>query len=267
MTMLFAFSLLVACGAGDSNEKTSESEKQSGEVLAEEDYGKMYTEPKKFKGYEVTQSGKVFTEPEYDEDGVYLQIFADPKNSEKNTVLFYADPSFEVESQQYVQWTGIIRDEFKGENMLGGKVVAPMIEATDLQIISYFDAVAPTLETIEVNETQNQHGYELTVDKVEIAEEQLRLFVTVENKSDATINFYTFNTKVVAGEKQLEELSLYEDDVEEVQTEILPGVKTSGVIVYPNPGDVKDIRFYAEGSSDNYEVKFEPFNFDIELQS
>lgn len=264
--VLFVMLLLAACGEGDSSDGANTGDQQSGKVLAEEDYAKMYTEPKKYKGYEVTQSGKVFTEPEYDEDGVYLQAFADAKNSEKNTILFYADPSFEVESQQYVQWTGIVKDEFKGENMMGGKVVAPVIEVKDLKVVSYFDVMAPTLETIELNETQNQHGYELTVEKVEVAKEQFRVFVTVENKTEHNINFYTFNTKVIADGKQLEEVTIYEDDVESVQSDILPGVKTSGVIVYPSVGEVEEVRLYAEGSSDNYDIDIEPFQFDIPLK-
>lgn len=44
------------------------------------------------------------------------------------------------------------------------------------------------------------------------------------------------------------------------------GVKTSGVIVYPSVGEVEEVRLYAEGSSDNYDIDIEPFQFDIPLK-
>ncbi len=267
MSLLFLF--LTACGSeeGSNNSGSSKEKSSSKGELATEDYDKMYSDPKKYKGYEVEQVGTVFTEPEFDEDGVYLQVFADAKNSEKNTLIKYSDPSFKVESGQYIKWTGIVKDEFTGENLMGGKVTAPAIEATKMEVISYFDAVSPTIATLDINEIQEQHGFELTVDKVEIAEDQFRVYVSVENKSDYNISFYTFNTKLLVDGKQLEEIDLYEEGIEEVQTDILPGAQTSGVIVYPSVGDTKEVKFYAEGSSDNYDIDIDTFVFDLNLES
>src|SRR5699024_10096089 len=144
---------------------------------------------------------------------------------------------------------------------------APAIEATKMEVISYFDAVSPTIATLDINEIQEQHGFELTVDKVEIAEDQFRVYVSVENNSDYNISFYTFNTKLLVDGKQIEEIDLYEEVIEEVPTDILPGAQTAGVIVYPSVGDTKEVKFYAEGSSDNYDIDIDTFVFDLNLES
>lgn len=128
--------LLVGCGddsSSSSKETSVEEEKKSNvKVLATEDFNKMYTSPKDYKDYEVTYTGQLLFTPEVDEDGIYLQIYADPENSDLNTIVYYPDSTFEIEEEDYVKVTGTVKDEFTGENLMGGELTMPMIEATNL---------------------------------------------------------------------------------------------------------------------------------------
>ncbi|PID23335.1 hypothetical protein [Sporosarcina sp. P7] len=270
-----AILLLAGCGNDEVKEEKSDtaqsgeesSAEEKGKMLAAEDFDKMYSNPKNYKNYGVNYIGKVMNVPEKDDDGIYLQVYAKPENYEQNTVVFYPDASLSVSDEDYVKITGVVRDQFKGENMMGAELTMPMIEATELEVISYTDAMAPTLRTIEVNETKEQHGYEMTVEKIELSEKQTRIFFTIKNNSSEKISFYSFNSKLVAGGKQLETEDDYESDLKEPQSDILPGTSTSGVVLYPPLGEeISEIQVYAEGSSENYEHSIEPFMFDVNLQ-
>lgn len=220
--------LLAACG--DSNSSNSESntdgktgtEETNSKVITGEDIQKLYTDPKKFKGYQYDFVGKVFTTPEKDDDGVYLQVWADHENSELNTLVFYEDPLFEVQSDSYVKVSSTVKDVFEGENMLGGKVTAPIVSANSLEVLDYATAVAPTISTIEVNETIDQHGFLVKVEKIEIAKPHTRVYLSVTNNSEDNISFYQHNVKLVLDGRQLDEEYFYEADYPKLQSDLLP---------------------------------------------
>lgn len=261
--------ILGACGSNDekstNNEgKNEDSNASEGKIIEESDIAKLYTSPKKFKGYSYSFVGKVFSTPEKDNDGVYLQIFADPKNSEYNTIVAFQDPNFEVNDGDYVKVDGVIEDEFEGENMLGGAVTAPVMRATSLEVLSYIDALAPTLETLATGETIDQHGFVVQVDKIEFAEPHTRLYVTVTNNTNDNISFFSHSIKLVSNGTQYEEESDYEADFPDLQSDILPGISTSGVVTFPalDPATT-EIQVHAEGYSQNYEIDIEPFIFKV----
>lgn len=271
-----ALAVLLLAGCSEDTDKSPEEKTRTEEsadktsagnkVLDPEDFDKMYSNPKSYKGYEVTYTGKVLQMPEVDEDGVYLQVYAKPEDYEQNTIVFYPDTSFKAAENDYVRITGNIYDEFTGENMLGGEVTAPMIKAEKVEKVSYIDAVAPTVETLELNEVKEQHGYKLTLEKIELADTQTRVYFTVANTSKHKISFYDFNSKIIANGKQLENEHIYESDLEELQSEILPETSTSGVIIFPALEEgTESIQIYAEGSSENYEISIDPFTFDVKL--
>src|SRR5699024_4332684 len=190
--------------------------------------------PKKYQGYEVEFTGQVFIEPEKDDDGVYLQVYADPENYEKNTIVGIEDSGFDVSTDDYVNVTGIIKDEFDGENAFGAELSVPVVLADDIEVVDYVTAVSPTIETIDVDEEQDQHGYNVHVDKIEIAENMTRVYVKVTNNTEDEISFYSFNTKLLLDNKQLEEDdSFYDTGLPALQSDILPGVETEGVIIFP----------------------------------
>ncbi|MCP3738497.1 DUF4352 domain-containing protein [Rossellomorea sp. BNER] len=262
--------LLAACGTEDassgdnSSDNKKTEEKKSKGVVALEDFDKMYSDPTAYKGHSVEFTGKIFAEPEKDSDGTYIQVFAKPENSEQNIIVGIKDPDFKVQMDDYVKVNGIVKDTFEGENLMGGTIDAPVIEADSIEVVDYITAVSPTIKTIEVNQELEQHGYVVQVQKIELAENQTRVYLKVLNNSDTPISFYAHDAKLIVGNKQLEEEYLYETGLPEIQSDILAGVESEGVITYPaiDP-NTKTIKFHAEGYSENYDITIEPFTFDI----
>ena len=252
---------MAGCGS-ESKESTENSKAVSNEPLTESEFKKMLSDPMKYEGAKVEFFGTVFVEPEKDEDGTYLQIF---DKNDNNIIVAIEDPDLEVELDDIVKVKGTVVDEFKGENAFGGTITAPSIKAESVEVTDYATAFAPAIKTIEVNQEQTQHGYVFDLAKVEIAEDETRAYIKITNNSKEEISFYSFNSKITAGTKQLEEDDDY--NYPEIPSEILPGVSVEGIVVFPTIKDEQGTaKFYFEGSSENYDIDIEPFIFDVNLE-
>lgn len=260
---LLSLLLLAACGDSEKQSGAKESNvESSGEVLTKEEFVKMYSDPTKYKGEKVEFYARIFTEPEKDDEGTYLQVYAED-NSDRNTLIAINDPDLKVKTDDIIYVTGTVRDKFEGENLMGGTIVAPIIDADTIEISDYATAFAPALKTIDINKEIDQHGYILKLQKIELAENESRVYVNITNNSNDDISFYSFNTKIVSDGKQYEENSELSYNYPDIPSDILPGVTTEGVIVFDSLPDSGTLKAVFEGSSDNYELDFTSFEFEV----
>lgn len=261
--IVLLFGLLFVTACVESNSADSNSTNAKGTVSSEE-VDKMYSDPKGYKGYEVEFTGQVFVEPERDQNGIYLQIYAKPENDEQNMIVVFEEDNFEVNTDDYVKVIGIVKDEFKGENLMGGTITAPLIKASSIEVVDYITAVSPTIKTIEVGETIGQHGIEVQVQKVEFAKNQTRVYVKVMNHTDDTAYVDTYSTKLVTGTTQFESTDNFESGLPEIPYEILAGIESEGVITFPIIDEqTESFTLHVEAHSDNYELDFNAFIFEI----
>lgn len=267
----FVIVILGACG--DSESSTSKDSNASEEVsnkgkLKDEDYEKLYSDPEKYIGYEVELTGQVFTEPEKDSDGTYIQFWADPENSEKNTLAAVNDPNLKISTNDYVIVKGVVKDKYEGENAFGGTIQAPVILAESIEVSDYISVISPTEKEIVVDKEVNQNELVVTLQKIEFAKNQTRVYLKVKNNTQDNASFYSHSTKLIIGNKQLEEeyFNSEETGLEEIQSEILPGIETEGVIVYPAIElSENTIKLNAEAYSDNYDLDFKPYVFEVPI--
>ncbi|MEK4127091.1 DUF4352 domain-containing protein [Anoxybacillus sp. FSL W8-0382] len=270
LSLFFAFVLLLVATTGCSSEQSSSSKnddkkQESKEPLSKEEFTKMISNPDKYKGSKVDFYAKIFVEPEKDDDGIYIQAFADPKNSEQN-VIVVADPKTDVKNEDIIHVVGTVRESFEGENALGGKVTAPIIDAEKVEKADYVTAFSKPIKTIEVNKEINQHGYIVKLNKVEIAEDETRAYVTISNQSNSKINFWENNAKLLVGNTQLDRADNFEAGYPEIPTDILPKTNVEAIIPFPAiDANEQVIKFYFEGSSENYDINIEPFQFEVSI--
>ena len=124
---------------------------------------------------------------------------------DSNVIVYIHDKDFKIAEGDYVKITGIVGDVFKGTNAFGAELVVPTVTAREYEIMNYTDAVMPTLKEITVEQTQEQYGYAVTVQKVEFAEKETRVYLKVVNGGSDSFNLYSFNTKLTQDGKQFEE--------------------------------------------------------------
>ena len=264
---------LMACGGGSQNESNSETEVTSSEkeYISESEIPNIFTNPGDYEGKYVKLTGRIFTAPEQDEEGIALQAFHDIQNYDLNFIVYVdgTDHTFDVDD--YISVDGMILGEFEGENAFGGTVTAPMIDADSIEVLSYMDAVAPTVTEITPDgASSEQYGITLTVDKIEFAENETRVYMTESNASEDTFNLYTYMISIVQNGQQIEQdmtsSSIYEGGYEELSDNLLPGASSSGVLVFPAMDSSAGFQIHAEGMSSNYEQQFEPFVIEVSAQ-
>ncbi len=261
---------LAACSGDTKDSGNDSSEPKEKEYISEDEISDLFSNPDNFKDKYVKMTGKIFTDPETDGDTVALQIWQNPKDSSNNFIV-YCDKNPELTTDVYVSVDGKIEGTFEGENMLGGSVTAPLIQADSVEIMSYIDAMVPTLqsETPE-NAVSEQNGISLKIDKVEFAEAETRIYLTETNTSSDKFSMFVYSIKLVQNGQQIEQdsssMSSYDGNYPELSSEILPGASSSGILVFP-PVNTADFQLYAEGMSDNWEIEFAPFTISLTFAS
>lgn len=245
-----------------TKESIQVSENEEKDYISENEIPYIYTDTKKYKGKQVKLTGKVFLEPERDEDGIYFQMFQNVKDNDNNTIIVYLGES-DVKDGDYVLIDGKVDDVLDGTNAFGGTVTAPRIIASSITISTYQEIVSPTEKSIESGEKQEQYGYEVLVDKIEFAKDETRVYITVNNNGDANFSAYPFNMKLIQGKNQYEEQDNWEAEYPKLQTDLYPGASTSGIVCFPSIKQSEDFTLFIEGYSDNWKEEIKEYKFDI----
>lgn len=252
--------ILALSGCGSSKEKSSTDSKP----LSADEIEELFTSPNEFKGRTATLVGEVF-DVEKKDGKIAFQIWHDIENVDKNAIVYYEDKKLALKEGDFVKITGKVEGEFKGENAFGAEVTAPKIKASKVEVSDYMTIVDPALKTVEPNKTIEQSGVSITIEKVEFTAKETRVYTKITNNSGAAFSFYSYSGKLLQGGQQFETgLGSFEADYPEIASDLLPGVSSSGIMVFPAIQQ-SSFQVHLEGSSDNYDIDIEPFVFDIEV--
>ena len=221
----------------------------------------VYNNADEYVGYCLDITGKVFqTGRHEDDDGIWFQMHQDAENSENNVVVHAYDMT--VSEDDYVRVFGRVQGSVEFTNYFGAPIKSISLSAKDIQKVSYAEAVRPAKRVVEVNETQTQYGYSVCVEKVEFAEKETRVYVSVDNQGKEKFSLYTYSSTVSQNGKQYGEQTNYSADYPRVQTDLRVGNKSDGIITFPAL-DQSTFTLYLSGSSGSWEEKLEEFVFDI----
>lgn len=251
VVMLCLCSSLVACSSGSSK---SESK---AEYVDEKDIAKVYTNPDKYKGKYIKITGQLISSPEKDNEDIAFQMFGDPKNGEMNTIVRFNDAELDIKSDDYVIVDGEIAGGYEGENGFGGAVNALLVRAKSVKVSSYAEVMAPTIKEIPLSgQTNSQHGVDITINKIEFAKNETRMYYTITNNCGSTYNFYDFNFKIVQNGKQYEIDSNFDADYPSVSGEVLNGMTFEGIAPFAALEQSNFEIHVASGHSNNYDIDF-----------
>lgn len=203
-------------------------------------------------GFEATVAGKVF-HVEHDGDAHVYQIYADPKNNEGNTIVYLEGTDPGIANGDYVLATGTTCEDMPYENAFGATMSAPVLAATSVEKSSYQDVVSPALATVEPNLTSTWNGYAVTVQRVEFAGDETRVYVGITNNGAGRLRVYDYNAVIIQDGVQYNTEHNYQADYPSINNEVAVGASISGVMCFPALGQ-RSLQLQLQGSSDNYEV-------------
>lgn len=129
--------------------------------ITKEEISVLYTEPGDFYGRMYEFTAQILTVEKA--DGVlYIQSYHDIVNYEENTVIVYEGDDISVVADDYINVVGTVIGEFKRENIFGGVIKAPQIQAEKLEKITAVEAFSAD-RTVDVNETVTKGKYKATL--------------------------------------------------------------------------------------------------------
>lgn len=238
---------LSACGGGDSGSSDS-GEK---EYVADADFDNVIAGPDDYKGKYIKISGKVFN---VNKNGntIAVQCWHDVENS-TGDFMAYMETEESYKEGDFVLVDGKIEGVATGDNAFGGVVDTLQIAADSIEKGSYQDIIAPAVSTKEPGKEIENNGVTFTVSKVEYAEAETRIYLTVKNDSDAKVSVYSNIAKVVQDGKQFEPEYRYDADYPEID-EVLPGVSADAIIAVKPVDPEKEAELILDPISDNYEI-------------
>ncbi|MDX8418127.1 hypothetical protein [Absicoccus intestinalis] len=258
---LFISAFLLVSVVACSN-TSSQSKKK--EYVSKDEISNVFEDPDSYSGKYIKLSGKIFNVKKKDGGLNGYQICYDIKNNNQDFfVSLKSTPKFN--NDDYVTVDGMINGTLEAENNLGNKITMPEISSAKVKKSSYMDLVVPAKKTISPNASQEINGIKLTIDKIEYAEEETRVYVTVVNNSGDTFDLNNYDIKLTMNGTQIEQdnssLSQYEGDYPQLSYEILNGITNSGILVFPKM-DQNNFTLLADGYTD---ANFDEINFEIQV--
>ncbi len=220
----------------------------------------VYTNAEDYLGCHINIKGKVFQVMSDNGSVKGIQIWIDPDTCEQNMMIYY-NTDVEVKQGDYIMCSGYIDSVTEYKNAYDAKLYAPLVISSDLVKATYIDVMAPATETITLeNLKQEKYGYSVSIDKIEFAEKETRVYTTVINNGKALL--YFGDTVIVQDGKQYNSTSNYEAEYEEIPYEVVKGVSSSGIIVFPAMS-TNDFELTISVHSDDYDEELENFIFKI----
>jgi hypothetical protein len=178
--------ILSSCARRVSNLNTSKP-------LTKGEFQVMLDEPEKYKSRPVDFWGKLYTLPEKGRKASYFVLIPNPKQSSKSIVVEIENSklSIELAPQDIVHIKGTVEGINKWRNKAGVVVKAPHVNAESILKTDDITVLYPSLKVVEVNQKQSDALYSVTVNKIEIAENETRVYISVTNETDYSYYFTT----------------------------------------------------------------------------
>lgn len=252
-------------GAIASEEKTTDKE-----YISDDQISQLFSAPKDLKGKYVKLTGVIFTTPETKDNVTALQIHHNTTDYSQNFIVKIENSTTTYNDGDYVIVDGKINGTYKGTNLMGASLEVPLIEADTVEVSTYMDIVVPTKNEVSYNAPIDQNGVVVSLDKIQFADAETRIYITVTNNSDSKFYIYDYSAKVTQGSQQYEtdssSQSIFEGDYPRISDDILSGVTSSGIIVFPPFDDSMDFQLHLEGHSDDFNLDFSPYVFNCTLK-
>ncbi len=254
LALFTAVFFLVGCGSSEHAEKVYIEDSEIDAALSDGD---------SFKGKYINIAGKVFS-IDKDGDTVAMQVWYDVENAEQQFIVYAnKEQASGVKEDGFVKVDGKITGTFTGENYFGGEIKAMTIEAESIEVGGYDDVYAPAENTKEVGETKEQYGVSLTIDRIEYAKGEARVYLTVKNDSGYQASIFTYDAKAIQDGKQFEFEDNYEAGYDGDIGDVLDGATKEGILRFKGLDPEKPVKIQIGAYSDNFDIEMEDYVFEI----
>ncbi|MDD5700699.1 MAG: hypothetical protein PHU23_01510 [Dehalococcoidales bacterium] len=223
---------------------------------------------KAYIGYPVELAGKV--KQILRKTNSQTQIAIDTKFDEAvfgERTLIVIDKSLELKENSWIKLKGELNQYWKTENLIGAELVLPVVVASEVNITTRSEGIS-AIVTVVSGESITQNGLTITIDKLEIAAPETRVYIKAENNSNYKASLYHFDAVIVQGTKQIKIKTVFDEDIKEPDSTLLPGTMTEGVILFEplDPNVSKASLNWSGPRTDDYNLQFNDWVWDFSWQ-
>lgn len=269
LACMMAMSATACGGSGDtSSGGTSQNEAEPEYV---DNIKAVASDPDAYAGKYIKFSGKASVTDETDET-YGLQVYVDPDYNDSVLVEAPKDlVSDSISTDDYLSIDAKIEGAFEGQTVMGVDSTWARLTAIAVEKTTYMEAFAPTVKELSLNVSVDQNGFVVTVDKVEYADSETRVYLTVTNNSGYNTSYGVYSIRLIQDGQQIEQdqssSSAYMGDYPQLSYDVSAGASTSGVLVFPAIDQTKNFQVIVPDTfSDNYDLEFSDYTLDVTVQ-
>ena len=223
---------------------------------------RVYQSPDDYLFCCIEVSGRVYNVVDKNTFQMYEDVEAIGGNN--NTVVHYDSTDYIVKEGDYVRVKAIVCGEVQYQNILGNTLTALELNAKEVQETTYIEAAYPTIRSIAFQEIQVQNGYKITIEKIEFAEKETRVYFSVENGGKSKISIYSWDIEAEQDNRQYEAQTRFETDYPNLPDGIRVGNIAEGIISFP-PLAQSDFKVYIKISSEDWTEQIEEMAFSLSV--
>ncbi len=199
-----------------------------------------YANPQYYLLNKINITGKIFNIIASDGDFGGIQIYHSG-NQGKDLIITYRlnviDNNNYFSDDDCVRINGTAGPLYKYPNAFGINSSSHMILADSISKIDCLDMAGPNTEILNIEQTIERNGIQVTLHKVEVDDKSTKAFLTVYNTNDdedETISFHdTYDAVAYQGKNQFEaQSSSYSSSNPHISSRIPAGIEEKGVIVF-----------------------------------
>lgn len=229
LLILFSFMLLLS-GCNTTSTATYSEEN----LIPAEQMDEFYVNPDDFEGKSIVISGQVFQEIGEDGSNVDFQMYGNTAElADPVLISVPSELATDITEGDYVKITGVVTGSKNVENSTGAKLTVPSIQVETIEKTDYITAVAPAITTIEIDETKTSNGITVTVDKVEFAATETRVYTTVKNGTGENVSLPTLDSVMVgsSSSQYLEQIN-FDTHYPKFDSTLANGNEQSAIIIF-----------------------------------
>lgn len=228
--------------------------------LTDANWGLAINDVYRYGGVPAVLTGRVTQTFDYLPGQSGFLMYTDSETQQGLAVI--APSPTQVKKDDYVRIEGKVQGNYQGTLPSGQGFSGSRVAATTVKVITREAAVAPAIKTDSVNKPLTQNGVVVTLDRVELAKQETRVYVNVTNGAAQSIVLNPGSIRLVQNEQQYEPKVLQNSGYPQLPSMLVPGAKADAVFVFSPINAAQPLRVFWDGVSFNQgEVRFTPFQW------
>jgi hypothetical protein len=221
-------------------------------VLTNTEWPSVHSDSAAIRDRQVNLRGRVYTEPVLTDKGLVFKAWVDFDNDQLSTEFFVPGVPSGIGKDDFVWVVGRVTTPAIED---GANGVDPVVEVERLTVTDRA-GVRPARRILRVQQALEHNGVRVVLERVEFAIEEVRIYVSVENKGQEVLKAFGTGLRIELGETQIPAVIPVGKGLRAPRGLVEAGVTESGGFQFP-PFDPEGRLFIVRWSNLGFEPNTE----------